>query len=190
MFTKSLFLLLSISFSIFHGTLAQSSPTPNEDLVEKTCKYTPSYDLCVSTIRADPRGASAQGPSALAMIVNDAALAKGNETLNFIVDLQKQKPDPPSIKPLQNCLGLVNEVVAFYIPEITIFLHNNTPKYAVFTASKATDNVNTCQLGFQDPSKSPIADRTQINQTLRTKGLAILIAFLTLSVTKTVVFIM
>ncbi|KAI5349174.1 hypothetical protein L3X38_002061 [Prunus dulcis] len=60
-------------------------------LIDKTCKQTPNYDVCVSTINSDPRstGADVKG---LGLIMVDAVKDKATGALNKADKLLKQCP--------------------------------------------------------------------------------------------------
>ncbi|KAH7853453.1 hypothetical protein Vadar_002593 [Vaccinium darrowii] len=63
------------------------------DLIGITCKKTEFTDLCISTLRSDPRSAAAD-VKGLARIMFDAALAKVTATLGQTKDLLKKTSDP------------------------------------------------------------------------------------------------
>ncbi|KAF7147525.1 hypothetical protein RHSIM_Rhsim03G0038200 [Rhododendron simsii] len=98
--TSLLFLLILFTLN-YHS---------HADLIGSTCEKDEYTDLCVSTLRSDPRSAAAD-VEGLARIMFDAALAKATATLNQIKDLLKKTSDPVLRQYLNVCVEQYDDAI-------------------------------------------------------------------------------
>ncbi|PPR88702.1 hypothetical protein GOBAR_AA31980 [Gossypium barbadense] len=104
------------------------------NLIQTNCKKTPFYDLCVLTLKSDPRSSTADVPG-LARIVADSVNAKAIATLNQISALLKSSDIPVAIDAIEK----------------------NNPKFAVQSATDAGNEAQACENSFAEKaSNSPI----------------------------------
>ncbi|RVW71581.1 Cell wall / vacuolar inhibitor of fructosidase 1 [Vitis vinifera] len=101
---SSVFLLCVVSLSLTQIQFSRA------DLVDQTCKQTPNYDLCVKTLRADPRSSTAD-VTGLALVTVDAIKAKATATLDRINGLLGTTPDPKTKAALSHCGELYDNAV-------------------------------------------------------------------------------
>ncbi|XVF66079.1 hypothetical protein PTKIN_Ptkin10aG0005500 [Pterospermum kingtungense] len=148
----SLVTLLTV-FSLTFFPVSYSAST----IIESTCKKTPSFDLCVSTLQADPRSSSADVAD-LARIAADTVNAKATATLNQITLLLTTATDPNLKKALQDCVDKYNAIIKADIPTAIDAIVKGNPKFAISSATDAANEAQSCENGFADPLKSPITD--------------------------------
>ncbi|TYG99622.1 hypothetical protein ES288_A10G209500v1 [Gossypium darwinii] len=116
------------------------------NLIQTNCKKTPFYDLCVLTLKSDPRSSTADVPG-LARIVADSVNAKAIATLNQISALLKSVKDPTLEKALEGS----------DIPVAIDAIEKNNPKFAVQSATDAGNEAQACENSFAEKaSNSPI----------------------------------
>ncbi|XWS14230.1 hypothetical protein CRYUN_Cryun36dG0105300 [Craigia yunnanensis] len=129
---------------------------PN-NLIETTCKQTPFFNLCVSTLQSDPRSSTAD-VAGLAHIAADSVNAKATATLNQITGLLKSAKDPNLQKALQSCVDSYNTIVKADIPVAIEAIVKGNPKFAVQSATDAANEAQDCEKSFANPPKSPVSD--------------------------------
>ncbi|XVF62418.1 hypothetical protein PTKIN_Ptkin09bG0006100 [Pterospermum kingtungense] len=127
----------------------------DKKLVEKTCRNTFYFDLCVSTLKSDPRSSSAD-VAGLAHIAADSVEAKATATLNQITGLLKTANDPNLQKALQSCVDSYTTIKTAIEVAITEIVRDN-PKFVVNMANDAAAEAEICEVSFADPPKSPIS---------------------------------
>ncbi|XVF62417.1 hypothetical protein PTKIN_Ptkin09bG0006000 [Pterospermum kingtungense] len=143
--------------AVFSFTFLQISYS-DKNLIETTCKHTPLFNLCVSTLKPDPRSSNAD-VAGLAHIAADSVNAKATATLNQIKGLLKSAKDPNLQKALQHCLDSYNSIIEADIPVAIEAVVKGNPKFAVNSATDAAIEAQTCEKSFANyPPKSPISD--------------------------------
>nr|XP_011461722.1 PREDICTED: uncharacterized protein LOC105350666 [Fragaria vesca subsp. vesca] len=83
------------------------------DLIDQTCKQTPNYNLCVSSLKSNPRS-SATDVKGLAIIMVEVLKSKANETLNKIWAQLLRHEDPA----VRNCYDHYGYMVGAFIRDI------------------------------------------------------------------------
>ena len=86
------------------------------DLISDTCKKTPSYNLCVSTLRADPQSSKAD-VQGLALIAVKKLVVEGTKTEKEIKQLIKKTKYKPLLDALKLCADKYNIIVHYDFPE-------------------------------------------------------------------------
>ncbi|XWS08469.1 hypothetical protein CRYUN_Cryun40dG0004900 [Craigia yunnanensis] len=127
------------------------------NLIETTCKQTPFFNLCVSTLRSDP-GSSTADVAGLAHIAAGSVNSKATATLNQITGLLKIAKDPNLRKALQRCVDSYNTIVKADIPVAIEAILKGNPNFAVDSATDAANEAQVCEKSFANPPKSPISD--------------------------------
>lgn len=150
--TISLVILLTV-FSFTSLPVIYSATTT---LIHTTCKNTPFFDPCVSTLQADPRSSTAANVAELAHIAADSVNAKSIATLNQITGLLKSAKDPNLKKALQECVDKYNAIIKADIPTAIEAIDKGNPKFAVGSATDAANEAQICENGFANTVKSPI----------------------------------
>ncbi|KAL6990117.1 hypothetical protein U1Q18_015865 [Sarracenia purpurea var. burkii] len=115
-----------------------STPADQDDLVSKTCKQTPYYHLCISTLRSDPQS-SKETTKDLTLIAIKAAKAKAIAILKEINELLESNPKLKD--PLSKCNALYERVVSDHIPRAIEALDRDNYRSAENVVSKATEGV-------------------------------------------------
>ncbi|CAK9145689.1 unnamed protein product [Ilex paraguariensis] len=128
------------------------------DLIEKTCRRTKYYNLCVSSLHADPRSVKADAKG-LARIMLELSLAKANVTLVYIQQLYNMTMDPV-LKPYFNsCIELYRDVAEQVLQMAISFLDSNNYKESSKNAEYASTTAQDCEDRFKGPPevrKSPL----------------------------------
>ncbi|PON64914.1 Pectinesterase inhibitor domain containing protein [Parasponia andersonii] len=131
------------------------------DLIQQTCKQTPHYDLCVSSLESNPES-SGSDLKGLAHIMVDIVLSKATDTLGFIGTLLKKEPDPQLEKALAYCAELYIPVVKYSLPQAIDALTGGFFGFAFYGISDATKQTEACEKNFSGSNKSPLAERNSL----------------------------
>ncbi|KAE9465851.1 hypothetical protein C3L33_02252, partial [Rhododendron williamsianum] len=131
-----------------------------------TCEKNEEYiDLCISTLRSDPRSAAAD-VEGLARIMFDATLAKATATLNRIKDLLKKTSDPVLREYLNVCVEQYDDA----IEDITVAIQNvGSHNFASrIKADDVVDEARSCEEIFIDlPNRERKSPLTAENDMVR-----------------------
>ncbi|GFZ04507.1 hypothetical protein Acr_17g0000790 [Actinidia rufa] len=144
------------------------------DLVADTCKKVDYPDLCLSTLRSNPRSKSAD-LKGLVHIAFDAALAKSTNTLNQIMLLLKKTNDPIVKKYLTTCASLYGDAVD-YIPQAIRFVGSDNLQakaYGGAALDDALDCEDTFTTGELGKRKSPLTASNNVVKQLVINALEI-----------------
>ncbi|KAM0965822.1 hypothetical protein FF1_021775 [Malus domestica] len=129
---------------------------PNDaTLIDQTCQKTPDHNLCVSSLRSDPRSSSAD-VKGLGIIMVDVVKGKATDTLNQINDLLKQRPGDKS---LSSCAEVYNTVITADVPEASQGFSLGNPKFAEQGMNDAAGEAVSCENGFS--GSSPLTDKNK-----------------------------
>ncbi|XP_052184526.1 cell wall / vacuolar inhibitor of fructosidase 1-like [Diospyros lotus] len=153
--TLALFLVALLAPATIHQCPAAAAA--QHDLVTATCKKTPSYQLCLSTLRSDPRSRNAD-VAGLGIILVDAVKAKATATLGEIKRLKRSKPQLK--RPLSKCAELYSAVVEADVPPAIEALTKGDPKFAEEGMVDASSEAELCEKGFNQ-FNSPL---TKVNK--------------------------
>lgn len=167
LFRISLFILLP---------LTQSSILPLDDsnsLIAKTCKKTPHYDLCVSSLASNPDSSGAD-LNGLAQIMVNIVLSNTSSTLDYIQALLDQAPEPELQRALANCAELYIPVVKFSLPQAIEALISGHFGFANYGISDAAKEAVACDKAFSGKIESPLTDRNSIVRDLADVATAII----------------
>ncbi|KAL0857395.1 hypothetical protein Bca101_062549 [Brassica carinata] len=126
------------------------------DIVDKTCKQTPDYTLCVSLLRSNPRSASADTVG-LGLILVDKIKALGTETLGQINMAYKTKPMLK--RQLDECNRRYKTIVDADVHTAITAIKGN-PKFAESAIVDAGVEASVCEGGFPK-GQSPLTGLTQ-----------------------------
>ncbi|PON93147.1 Pectinesterase inhibitor domain containing protein [Trema orientale] len=132
----------------------------NLDLIQKTCKQTPNYDLCVSSLQSDPRSSNAD-VRGLALIMVDVLTAKARETLNHIHELLEQSPKPDQKQPLSCCNNYYEAILEGDVPEAIEALTKGNYKFAEQGSDDAAIEAELCEKKFASGT-SPLTDMNKV----------------------------
>ncbi|CAK7326309.1 unnamed protein product [Dovyalis caffra] len=132
-----------------------------KELLDKTCKKTLDYNLCVSSLRSNSQSwdADVQG---LAGIMANITLSNATDTLNYIQVKVNQTTDPKLERSLAYCAEVYIPVVQYILPQAIIALNSGRYGFAKYGISDAADEVDSCK-GLKE---SPLTDRNQLVQRL------------------------
>ncbi|CDO98741.1 unnamed protein product [Coffea canephora] len=124
------------------------------DLIENTCRNTPDYQLCFSTLLSDPRSFDAD-TYGLGLIIVDALKDKATSAVNAINRLKGSNPE--FIRPLIKCSISYNAILKADIPEAIEGLRKGVPKFAEYGMADTAVEVQGCENSFKQ-SNSPLTD--------------------------------
>ncbi|GMP57152.1 hypothetical protein CsSME_00021355 [Camellia sinensis var. sinensis] len=158
------FLVAFLSPSNQHNVSAQAT-----SLITTTCQKTPFYQLCISTLTADPRSRSSN-LTTLGLIVVDATKIKSTSTLTQINKLINSTPQLRG--PLKNCVDLYNGILGV-IPTAVEALTKGNPKFAESSMVDAANEAESCEKSFGQ-SKSPLSDMNKVVHDLSVVATAII----------------
>ncbi|PRQ39504.1 putative pectinesterase inhibitor domain, Cell wall/vacuolar inhibitor of fructosidase [Rosa chinensis] len=158
--------IISISLPLLTIFIIQNVFLPishcRADLIDQTCKQTPNYNLCVSSLKSNPRS-SAADVKGLAIIMVEVVKSKANDTLNKIWAELLRHEDPV----IRNCYDHYGYMVGAFIPDIygdltSRGLGGRFVRYNPAQAERRLHNdiilrVDHCQNGFGQGRRSPFA---------------------------------
>ncbi|CAN6551216.1 unnamed protein product [Malus baccata var. baccata] len=148
--------LILVFLPLSHCSRAAKILQMEVDLIDQTCKVTPNYDLCVSSLESDPRRAYAD-VAGLGLIIVNVATVKATDVVNKIEELLKQNPDE---KPLKYCTRYYRKVLEADIPEASQGFRSGNPKFAEEGMIGATGEAESCESSFS--GKSPLTDMNKV----------------------------
>ncbi|XP_070034400.1 pectinesterase inhibitor-like [Nicotiana tomentosiformis] len=131
------------------------------DLIDDVCQKTIDYNLCVKSLRADPRSASADKKS-LARIIIQLSQDKANDILSQTEMLLKQTKEPVLKQCLEVCKEMYDTAV-FHYSEAVNYLDADNFSDAADTAGETLSDADTCDESFTEPTpvlKSPLKPKT------------------------------
>lgn len=138
---------------ICHGDAI--SQQKDQNLIETTCKNTPNYHLCMTTLRAN-RGSASADVAGLGLIMVGAVKAKSKEALSAINKLSKSG-QPKLSQALHQCKEVYNAVLEGDVPEAEQAVRGN-PKFAENGMADAAVEADTCEGAFEGVvAKSPLS---------------------------------
>lgn len=117
------------------------------------CKQTPNFDLCVSSLRSDPKSSSADVHE-LTLIMANIMEAKATKTLNHFKDLLKEgSGDRDALVSFAGSYFAILKVLAQPIEALT----NSAYEIAEEKFGDVVILANSSELGFS-PGSSPLTD--------------------------------
>lgn len=137
------------------------------NLIDQTCKKTPNYNLCVSSLKSDPRSGKA-GVAGLGFITVDIAKDKATDAANRINELLKQSPSDQRLK---TCATFYHTILVADVPEASQGFKLGNPKFAEQGMNDAADAAEACEKEFS--SKSPLTDKNKVVHDLSSIAAAI-----------------
>ncbi|KAJ4723040.1 Pectinesterase inhibitor [Melia azedarach] len=128
------------------------------NMIQQTCKQTPFYNLCFSSLKSDPRSSTADVPK-LGLIMVDIIKSKATQMVEQIKVLQKQHKALQ--KPLSDCHGRYNAVLVGDVPQAVEALEKGDYKFAEDSATDAAIEADSCERSFS-AGKSPISQKNKL----------------------------
>ncbi|KAL6990120.1 hypothetical protein U1Q18_015868 [Sarracenia purpurea var. burkii] len=120
-----LFLLHALLLASSTNLFLVSAQQKGDPLIQATCKRTSNYQLCISTLKSDPRSSNADAKG-LAQISLEKLLAKTNTTLNFVGDLLRRTSAGSALyRSLGTCVDQYNGAVTENLPAAVSALNSN-----------------------------------------------------------------
>ncbi|OMO51545.1 ThiamineS/Molybdopterin converting factor subunit 1 [Corchorus capsularis] len=132
-------------------------------LIEKTCRQTPFYELCLWSLKSHPESRDADDVKKLTQIMVDSVLkTKAMDTLDLIDELLQDgiALEPAMQRALTSCAERYNAIIKGDVPEIVEALKTGDYKFAEKGSNDAAMEANSCEMDF--PSKSPLTDMNMV----------------------------
>ncbi|KAM6565748.1 hypothetical protein CsatA_024876 [Cannabis sativa] len=161
------FVIFSLTFS---PQLTHCRPNKLDDLIESTCKQTPNYNLCISSLQSDPRSSKATNVEGLGLVMVDVVKSKAQATLDRINQLLKQQKSSSTStgtttstlkQALDHCALNYGAILNGDIPQATEAFTKGDFKFAQQGSDDAANEANLCENEFTPSGSSPI---TQMNK--------------------------
>ncbi|KAK9948528.1 hypothetical protein M0R45_004099 [Rubus argutus] len=122
----------------------------NANLIDQTCRKTPNYSLCVSSLKSDPRSKSAD-VRGLALIMVNVVKVKAKTTLNRINVLLKKTPKDNSLK---DCADRYDTILQDDVIVANEAITKGDPKFAEQSMNDAGGEAEDCENDFK--GRSPL----------------------------------
>ncbi|XP_044500797.1 cell wall / vacuolar inhibitor of fructosidase 1-like [Mangifera indica] len=144
------------------------------DLIERTCKATPYYDLCVKTLKSNPNssGADVKG---LASIAATGTLKEAMGTLKKIYQVFREAKDPVWKKSVQTCLEAYSIITKIDLNQVSLGITEGNYQRAIDCASDLPKQTEKCQNSFE---KSPFTGENLVVHMLAEVVISIVKTFL------------
>lgn len=128
------------------------------DLIDDTCKKTPTYDLCVTTLRSDPSSSKAnlQG---LALIAATKLQGIATITQNQIGALLGKATDPNLKLALNACKSAYHIILALELPPAIDAIKKGNPTIAGQSTVDVPNETDKCRNGI---ASTPVARNNKI----------------------------
>ncbi|KAJ7955264.1 Pectinesterase inhibitor-like protein [Quillaja saponaria] len=147
-----IFLIQAILATIFIPRIQCRIILPNDaNLIDQTCKKTPNYDVCVSSLQSDPRSNDAD-VRGQARILVDVINSDSTQTLNEIKKLLQGSPEPTVKEALQACADKYNAILKGDVPQAVEGLDKGNFKFAESGANDAANEADSCERGLSSKS--------------------------------------
>ncbi|KAJ7980421.1 Pectinesterase inhibitor-like protein [Quillaja saponaria] len=147
-----IFLIHAVFATIFMGKTECRIVLPNKaNLIDQTCKKTPYYALCVSSLQSDPRSKDAD-VRGLARILVDVMNSKATQTLKQISKLLQGSRVHRVKIALSDCAHSYYAILKADVPEAVEALDKGDFKFAEDGANDAAIEANSCERGFSGKS--------------------------------------
>ncbi|KAI3706895.1 hypothetical protein L6452_24950 [Arctium lappa] len=131
-------------------------------LIESTCKATPSYNLCLSTLLSNPKSSSGD-VSDLGLIMVGATKVKATLAIQRIKTLYRSHPELR--RSLNECAQVYMAVVKADVPSAVQALDGGQPKFAEDGMADTAVEAESCERSFSGRGlKSPL---TQMNTDIK-----------------------
>ncbi|CAH1429095.1 unnamed protein product [Lactuca virosa] len=128
----------------------------DRQFIENTCKSTPSYNLCLSILLANPKSQNAN-LTGLALIVVDAVKNEGVKTLQQIDALKKSLPELTAA--LTQCGDVYNTIMHVDVPLTINALNLGNPKFGEDGMADTIIESQTCERSFKEHGQtSPLTN--------------------------------
>ncbi|XVE86552.1 hypothetical protein DITRI_Ditri18aG0042400 [Diplodiscus trichospermus] len=138
----------SFLFFFIIATLASTFVNGDADLIQKTCKTTKYYDLCVSSLESDPASVNSD-TKGLAMIMVGIGMANATATSTFLSSqLLRTKNDTILKKALKECsdkYAQAGDALQASVQDFDSELYD----YAYMHIMAAADYPNACHNAFR-----------------------------------------
>lgn len=130
----------------------------DNNLIQNTCKSTPNYALCVSTLRSNPKSSRAD-VTGLGLIIINAVKAKSTVELQSITRLSDSNPNLK--KQLSECVEDYKIILSDLIPEAVQALTLGDPKFGEDGMNGVVHVADQCVRSFQ-ALHSPIPSNNKL----------------------------
>ncbi|EXC13611.1 Putative invertase inhibitor [Morus notabilis] len=174
-FVLTIFLVACFAFTgTTHSTLNDN--IENEDLVSSTCKKTLYVQLCISSLRSDPRSGSSD-LKGLAAIALNLSIAKGVDNLSYIKNLKSEFASNGSqmtFSYLSDCLDVYSDAIQNLQDSVQALNDKSYDTLRSLVSAAMTDS-ETCEDGFKEVKgfRSPLTEQNKYFSRLCSNFLAI-----------------
>ncbi|KAE9602551.1 hypothetical protein Lal_00050137 [Lupinus albus] len=141
----TIFFFLCILISI-PSSQCRTFQINDESLIERTCKKTPYFNVCIESLKSSP-GSSSATLRGLALIMVDVTKAKANEALN-IIHVLESAAGTEAKKGLESCASKYNTILVVDLPNAIKALKIGDGKSAEKLGNNAAKEATNCETEF------------------------------------------
>ncbi|KAK8664445.1 hypothetical protein V6N13_084235 [Hibiscus sabdariffa] len=141
--------------------LPAKSQENNASLVETTCKSTPFYNLCVSTLESDPDSSRTDIPG-LAIIGANRLNAKVYDSFKEIASLLEEAKDESLKKALVECDDHYKTIITYNVLSVIKTVRTSRAYVGRDAMNDAAKEALACASGFENQPTFPIKDSNKV----------------------------
>ncbi|XP_055814162.1 cell wall / vacuolar inhibitor of fructosidase 1-like [Solanum dulcamara] len=157
---RNLFPILMLITNLALNNDSSSNNNNNNSFIHATCRKTPYYSLCVTTLQSDPRSNEAD-ITTLSLVMVDAVKSKSIEIMKKLKELEISNPEWRG--PLSQCYVAYNAVPRADVKVAVEALKKGVPKFAEDGMNDVVVEAQTCEFSFKNDNilVFPISDMSQ-----------------------------
>lgn len=129
---------------------SNSNNNNNNNFIDATCRATPNYSLCLTTLQSDPRTYEVKEGddiTTLGLVMVDAVKLKSIEIMKKVKDLEKSHPEWRG--PLSQCYVAYDAVLRADVKVAVEALKKGVPKFADHSMDDVVVEAQTCEFSFR-----------------------------------------
>ncbi|EEF43119.1 cell wall / vacuolar inhibitor of fructosidase 1 [Ricinus communis] len=145
----------------------------SDDLINRTCKKTPYYDLCVSSLQSNSQASSAD-VKGLASTMANITLSNATHTLYYSQEIIDQNTNPELERALTYCAEVYIPIVDYILPQAIDGVRNGHFGFFKYGILDAEEKVQACDKKIPDSVKLPLTEMNRVMQNLCNVSVALI----------------
>ncbi|XP_050219991.1 cell wall / vacuolar inhibitor of fructosidase 1-like [Mercurialis annua] len=135
------------------------------DMIDKTCKKTPHYDLCISSLRSNAQNSDTD-VKGLASVMANITLFNATETLHYLLQLINRNTDAELERQLTYCAEAYIPIVDYILPQAIDAILNCQFGFAKYGIAYAENEARACEDKISGSVKLDFVEMNRVMQKL------------------------